>query len=124
MVVRSETLWRRFLQHKIPNSHNTANIIKLLTILIIIFRLLLALKCAVRDIIQSQDWLVGILDDQILAVLNTKDLKVFMTMIMFPTCCCMMMSRMHLTTPQALSMFRLICCPNSTGLNCWVPRMT
>ena len=40
------------------------------------------------------------------------------------TFCCMMMSRMHLTTPQALSMFRLICCPNSTGLNCWVPRMT
>ena len=51
-------------------THNTANIIKLLTILIIIFRLLLALKCAVRDIIQSQDWLVGILHDQILAILK------------------------------------------------------
>ena len=40
------------------------------------------------------------------------------------TFCCMMMSRMHLTTPQALSMFRLIWVPNSAGLNCWVPRIT
>merc|ERR1719228_2374070 len=41
----------------------------------------------------------------------------------FPSFCCMMMSSTHLTMPQALSMFKLICWPNSMGLNCWVPRM-
>merc|ERR1719370_1446496 len=42
----------------------------------------------------------------------------------FPSFWAITRSRTHLTIPQALSMLRLICWPNSIGLNFCVPRMT
>ena len=85
--------------------------------------LLLTLEGAVGNVVEPQDGLVGVLDDQIFSVLKTQVEDKPRETSKF-TFWAMMRSRMHLTTPQALSMFRLICWPNSTGLNFCVPRMT
>lgn len=41
-----------------------------------------------------------------------------------PSVCLFKKSIMHLTIPQALSIFKAICDANSNGLNCCIPRIT
>ena len=91
----------------IPSSDLHTRLLTLLAVL----RLLVTLKCVVGDVVQTEDPLHWVFYDQILAILKKSDCKIkpCIAVTMISTFCCIMMSRMHLTTPQALSMFRLIC---------------